>query len=188
MVLTYSSYQVLKRGDKAPDFLLQGIDGNKHSLKDFSGAKAVLIVFMCNHCPYVKPKVSKLVQLQKDCGKKGLRVVGINANDPEQYPEDSFEAMKEFALESGINFVYLFDERQEVAKKYGATCTPDPFLFDSKQKLAYHGRIDDAHKQDHSAAKTNELEEAIKQVLAGEEVRVQTLPSLGCNIKWKHPQ
>lgn len=185
MVLTYSSYKVLKRESKAPDFLLQGIDGKKHSPNGFKGAKALLVVFMCNHCPYVQPKVSKLVQLQKDYGAKGLQIVGINSNDPRQYPDDSFESMKEFAKERGINFVYLFDESQETAGKFGAECTPDPFLFDAEQKLAYHGRIDDAHKQEHKFAKTNDLEEAIKQVLAGKEVSAQTLPSMGCNIKWK---
>ena len=185
MVLTYSSYKTLYSGDTAPDFMLHGIDGEKYSLADFKGAKALLVVFMCNHCPYVQPKVSKLVELQKIYAPRGLKVVGINANDVSQYPDDSFENMKKFAKERVINFVYLFDELQEVPKKYGAVCTPDPFLFDSEMKLAYHGRIDDAHKLPHGQAKTNELEEAIIQVLAGKEVSVQVLPSMGCNIKWK---
>ena len=185
MALTYSSYKTLGRGDKAPDFFLPGIDGKNYSPKNFNKAKALLIVFMCNHCPFVQPKVSKLVQLHKDYAAKGLAIVGINANDTTQYPDDSFENMKLFAKEKGIGFAYLFDESQETPKKYGATCTPDPFLFDSGMRLAYHGRIDDAHKQEPSKAKTNELEEAIKQVLAGKEVGVQVLPSMGCNIKWK---
>ncbi len=185
MALTYSSYKALHAGGNSPDFSLPGIDGKTHSLRDFRKAKALLIVFMCNHCPFVQPKVGKLVQLREKYAKKGLVVVGINANDPLQYPDDSFENMKLFAKEKGINFPYLFDGTQETPKKFGAVCTPDPFLFDAGQKLAYHGRIDDAHKQEHSFAKTNELEEAIQQLLSGKEVKVQVLPSMGCNIKWK---
>ena len=186
MVLSTPSQIILEAGDTAPDFELPGIDGKKYSLRDFRGAKALLVVFMCNHCPYVRLKISKLVQLQKDYGARGLRVVGINANDPAQSPDDSFENMKRFSKEKGINFPYLFDETQEVPYKFGAKCTPDPFLFNSKLKLAYHGRIDDAYKQEHEQAKTNELEEALRDVIAGKKVSVQTLPPMGCTIKWKN--
>ena len=182
MTLTASSYKVLTKGDAAPDFRLPGTDGKEHSLEEFKG-KALLVIFMCNHCPYVVPKFSYFVELQKKY--PDLQLVAINSNDAANYPEDSMEKMKEYAEREGFNFPYLFDESQEVAKSYGAECTPDPYLFDSGHKLRYHGRFDDAHGQAHSDGKTSEMEDAIKQLLAGEEVTVQSLPSMGCNIKWK---
>ncbi len=186
MVLTASSYKVLQGGSKAPDFgKLKGIDGKLHSLQEFKGKKALLIVFMCNHCPYVQPKIAKLIELQSLYGKKGLQLVGINCNNIEEYVDDSFEKMKEFVKEKGINFVYLIDESQESAKKFGATCTPDPFLFNEKMELVYHGRIDEAHGKPHETAKTNELEQAIQELLEKGKVSVAPLPSMGCNIKWK---
>lgn len=186
MTLTPSSYKKLLRGDSAPQFSgLRGTDGKEYSLSDFSGNKALLIIFMCNHCPYVIPKFGYFVELQERYKEQGLQVVGINCNDAENYPEDSYEKMKEYAEEHKFNFVYLIDESQQSAKDYGAVCTPDPFLFDSEMKLAYHGRFDDAHGKAHDEGTTSEMEDAIKQVLAGEEVTVESLPSIGCNIKWK---
>ena len=185
MTYTFSSYQKLHRGSKAPSFHLPGTDGKDHSLQEFSKSKGLLVVFMCNHCPYVKPKIGKLVELDQQYRSKGLMVVGICANDSKEFPEDDLDHMKRFAKEKGIRFHSLFDESQEVPKSYGATCTPDLFLFDENMALAYHGRIDDAHGKPHSAAKTNELEEAIRQLLDGKEVSVQSVPSAGCNIKWK---
>jgi peroxiredoxin len=183
MVLTPSSYKVLQRESPAPSFRLKGIDGKEYSPSDFKG-RALLIIFMCNHCPYVQPKMEYFVQLQKKYGPK-LQVVGINSNDTVNYPEDSFEKMKEYADEKKFNFPYLIDEGQQVARSYGAECTPDPFLFDMDHKLAYHGRFDEAHGKPHSAGKSAEMEDAIGQVLGGKEVTVQSLPSMGCNIKWK---
>ena len=185
MTLTYSSYKKLKKGDSAPDFSLKGIDEKNYSLADFKGKKAVLIIFMCNHCPYVVPKMEYFVELQERYGGSGLQVVGINSNDTENYPEDSFDKMKEYAERYKFNFVYLIDESQEVAKAYGAECTPDPYLLDSEFEVRYHGRFDDDHAKAHSEGKTSEMEEAIKQVLEGKEVTVESLPSCGCNIKWK---
>jgi peroxiredoxin len=186
MTLTPSSYKVLKKGDNAPKFGgLKGVDGKEYSLTDFAGKKALLIIFMCNHCPYVYPKFDYFVELQEKYAEQGLQVVGINCNDPVNYPSDDFEHMQEVAEENKFNFIYLIDESQQVAKDYGATCTPDPFLFDSKMKLAYHGRFDEAHGKSHDEGKTSEMEDAIKQVLAGEVVTVESLPSVGCNIKWK---
>jgi len=185
MTLTASSYKVLNRDSVAPDFRLTGVDGKEYSIADFKGNKAVLVIFMCNHCPYVVPKFDYFVELQKNYGAEGLAVVAINSNDTEKYPEDNFEKMKEYSEKNNFNFPYLLDKTQEVAKAYGAECTPDPFLFDSEMKLKYHGRFDDAHGEAHSAGKTSEMEDAIKQVLAGEEVTVESLPSMGCNIKWK---
>ena len=135
------SISKLKKGVKAPDFNLPGTDGKSYSLNNFKNAKALLIVFMCNHCPYVKPKLDELKRIQEDYKEKGLMVVGINPNDEKFVPEDNFENMKKIVKEKGINFVYLRDESQEVAKEYGASCTPDPFLFDSEHKLIFHSRI-----------------------------------------------
>ncbi len=182
MVLTPSA-DTLKKGSKAPDFNLMGVDGAEHQLSEFSGKKALLVIFMCNHCPYVIPKMGYFVELQERYPE--LQIVAVNSNDPTNYPDDSFESMKKVAEEKGFSFPYLFDETQEVAKAYGATCTPDPFLFDGNMELAYHGRFDDAHGKPHGEGKTSEMEDAIKQLLAGEDVTVPTEPSLGCSIKWK---
>ena len=185
MVLTASSYKVLNRGTPAPDFNLLGTDGRAYSLSNFKGKKLLLVIFMCNHCPYVQPKMDYFVELQTRYGAQGLQVVGINSNDVSKYPDDSLENMKRWAKEKKFNFPYLFDETQEVARAYGAECTPDPFLFDGSLTLAYHGRFDDAHGKSHSAAKSSEMEEAIKQMLEGKEITVETMPSMGRNIKWK---
>ncbi len=178
MVLTYSKYK-LKRGDDAPNFELKGIDDKVHSLREFEG-KPVLIVFMCNHCPYVKPKFNYLNKLQSK-----IQVIGINSNDTEKYPEDSFEKMKEYSKKYGFEFLYLIDETQEVAKSYGAVCTPDPFLLDKKHKIAYHGRLDDAHGKPHEEATTAEIEDAINELYEKGKVSIASLPSCGCNIKFK---
>jgi len=185
MVLTASSYKVLSKGSTAPDFRLVGVDGKEYTLSGFGGKKALLVIFMCNHCPYVQPKMDYFAELQKRYGPKGLQVVGINPNDSSKYPEDSLENMKKWAREKKFNFPYLHDETQDTARKYGAVCTPDPFLFDSQMRMAYHGRFDDAHGKPHGMGKTSEMEDAIKQVLEGREVTVETLPSMGCSIKWK---
>ncbi|MEW6035101.1 MAG: thioredoxin family protein [Candidatus Micrarchaeota archaeon] len=185
MVLAPSSYKVLHKGSPAPEFRLKGIDGKEHSLAEFKGKKALLVIFMCNHCPYVQPKMPYFAELQRRYGPLGLQVVGINSNDARKYPEDGPEKMAQYAARFGFGFPYLVDEAQEAARAYGAECTPDPFLFDSSLALAYHGRFDDAHGRPHSDGKTAEMEEAIKQVLSGAAVTVETLPSMGCSIKWK---
>lgn len=185
MVLTYSSYKILQKGSMAPDFKLKGIDNKESSLKDFKGKKGYLIIFMCNHCPYVQPKFDYFVGLQEKYEKKGLQIIAINSNDAENYPEDNFESMQEYAEEYKFNFPYLFDETQQVAKNYGAECTPDPFLFNDNFELVYHGRFDDSHGDSHDLGKTSEMEDAIKQLLSGEKITVESLPSCGCNIKWK---
>jgi len=182
MVLAYSNYTILKQREKAPEFRLKGIDGKEHSLNEYKG-KILLVVFMCNHCPYVQPKFDYLIELQKKYFE--LQVIGINSNSPEIVEEDSYENMKKYAEEKGFNFVYLFDETQETAKKYGAKCTPDPYLFNKKHKLVYHGRLDDAHMQSHKNAKTKEIEEAIEKLIHGKEVSIKEEPSEGCSIKWK---
>ncbi len=182
MVLTYSKDTMLKKGDSAPEFSLKGTDDKEHVLSEFGG-KNLLIVFMCNHCPYVQPKFSFMNELQEKY-KENLQVIGINTNSA-VVDEDDFESMKEYSEKFKFKFLYLDDNTQETAKKYGAECTPDPFLFDSKHKLVFHGRFDDAHMQAHWKAKTNELETAIQQLVAGKEVTIKEEPSCGCNVKWK---
>lgn len=184
MVLTKSDYKILQKGAKALGFELPATDGKTYSLKDFEDAKALLIVFMCNHCPYVKPKIDELKRITADYKDKGLVVVGINPNDAENYPEDSFESMKEMVEERNVNFHYLRDKSQKVAKSYGAVCTPDPFLFDENQKLVFHSRIDDTHKEE--PANNHELYEAIGEFLEKGEITIEEKPSMGCSIKWKY--
>ena len=175
---------MLKTSSKAPSFSLNGIDGRTHSLSEFKNAKALLVIFMCNHCPYVKPKIETIKTLQAKYKGEGLVVVGINANDAADYPEDSFEGMVKAANEKNFNFVYLHDETQQVAKAYGASCTPDPFLFDGEQKLVYHGRFDNALEPVQAATEFN-MDDAIKSVLSGKKPKQDFLYSIGCSIKWK---
>ncbi len=182
--MAMQSLQKLKIEDKAPYFNLKAVDGKYYSLNDFKGAKALLIVFMCNHCPYVKAKLDTIKNLQAKYKDKGLILVGINSNESENYPEDSYEGMVETAKAKNFNFIYLQDESQEVAKAYGASCTPDPFLFDSRQELVYHGRFDDALEPGQKATKFD-MEEAIEAVLQGKKPKQEFLYSLGCSIKWK---
>lgn len=184
MVLLKSEV-VLKTGDKAPDFNLLGIDDKKHSLSEFRN-RPLLIIFMCNHCPYVQAKVSAMNEIYEEAMDK-ITMIGINSNDPTNYPDDSFENMKKFAKDKNIKFVYLVDETQEIAKKYGAVCTPDPFLFDKDLRLVFHGRIDNAMKpEDKATEKTMILN--IEKLLAGKKIEKDFDPSMGCSIKWKSQQ
>lgn len=144
MVLMQSNYKKLNKGDKAPSFNLKGTDGNDYNLTYLRGKKATLVIFICNHCPYVIPKISEIDRIAKEFQKQ-LTVIAINSNNHPDYPEDSFENMKKFTDEKRFRFYYLFDETQEIAKAYGAVCTPDSYLFDKDLKLVYHGRIDPDH-------------------------------------------
>ena len=182
MVLLESQIK-LKIGDIAPDFELLGIDDKNHSLNDYTDYKGILVIFMCNHCPYVKAKVEALNELYDKFGKE-IAIVGINSNDSTDYPEDSFEAMKETAKEKGFEFDYLVDETQEIAKKYGAMCTPDPFLFNDKKELVFHGKIDNAMKPEDQATEKTMINNMTK-LLAGEKIEKDFDPSIGCSIKWK---
>ena len=185
MVLLKSEV-VLKTGDKAPEFNLLGIDDKKHSLPEFKDKPVLLVVFMCNHCPYVQAKVAAMNEIyEKFKGK--LAMIGINSNDPTNYPDDSFENMKKFAMEKGIKFTYLVDETQEVAKKYGAVCTPDPFLFDNNRGLVFHGRIDNAMKPEDTPTDKTMIAN-IEKLLAGKKLEKDFDPSMGCSIKWKSQQ
>ncbi len=175
------SMQKLKKGDKAPNFRLLAVDGRYYTLDDFDGP--LLIIFMCNHCPFVHARLDDIKTLQEKFKGK-LQVIGINSNDP-NYEGEGYENMKRFAEEKGLNFPYLFDESQEVARAYGATCTPDPFLFDKDKRLVFHGRINDA--MDPEAKPTIPvMENNIKRLLNGEEIEKDFDPSIGCSIKWKN--
>jgi peroxiredoxin len=184
MVLLKSEV-VLKTGDGVPDFNLLGIDDKKHSPSEFRN-NPLLVIFMCNHCPYVQAKVDAMNEIYEKFKDK-IAIVGINSNDPTNYPDDSFENMKKFAKEKKIKFTYLVDETQEVAKKYGAVCTPDPFLFDRDFRLVFHGRLDNSMKpEDKVTEKTMILN--IEKLLGGKKIEKDFDPSMGCSIKWKSQQ
>jgi len=182
MVLLESKI-TLKTGDSAPDFSLKGIDDQIHSLGSYAQSKGLLIIFMCNHCPYVKAKIDTIKQIHEKFN-ENIALVGINSNDSTEYPDDSFESMKKVANEKGMKFDYLVDDKQDVAKRYGAVCTPDPFLFDEDRKLIFHGRIDNAMNPDATATE-NIMQNNLKKFLAGEEIEKDFDPSIGCSIKWK---
>ena len=185
MVLLESKI-TLKTGDSAPDFSLKGIDDQIHSLGSYAKSKGLLIIFMCNHCPYVKAKIDAIKQIHEKFNEK-IALVGINSNDSIEYPDDSFESMKKVANEKGMKFDYLVDDKQDVAKRYGAVCTPDPFLFDENRKLIFHGRIDNAMNPDATATE-NTMQDNLEKFLAGEKIEKDFDPSIGCSIKWKLQQ
>ncbi|MGB8084723.1 MAG: thioredoxin family protein [Nitrososphaeraceae archaeon] len=181
MVKTESS-NTLKTGQPAPQFSLRGIDGNTYSLENFSESKTLVVVFICNHCPYVKASIDDLVHLQSKFLTGDLTIIGINSNDP-NYENEGFDNMIKFGREYKLNFPYLIDGSQTVAKSYGAVCTPDPFLFDDKRRLVYHGRINDAIDPQMSP-KIPILEDNVKRVISGDVIEKDFFPSIGCSIKW----
>lgn len=177
---------MLDLGTEAPDFSLPDtISGRNYNLDGFKGNKALLVMFICNHCPYVKLIKESLVEYASDYMDKGVGIVAISSNDVEKYPEDGPEKMKEDAETYGYPFPYLFDESQEVAKKYKAACTPDFFLFDENMKLVYRGQFDSARPGNDVKPTGKDLREATEKVLSGEQVPDDQTPSMGCNIKWK---
>ena len=182
MVKTAST--MLQLGTKAPEFSLPNIDGSVVSLADFADKKGLLVVFMCNHCPFIKHLRTELSEFGNEYQDKGLGVVGISSNDVASHPDDSPEKMAEEAAEAGYRFAYVYDESQEVAKAYKAACTPDFFLFDSDMTLAYRGQFDGSRPGNDIPVTGADLRAACDQVLAGEPVPVEQKPSIGCNIKW----
>lgn len=184
MMALVKSEQKLKIGAMAPDFSLNGVDGKIYRLADFEDARVLVVIFMCNHCPYVLSKLAAIKKLHADYSPREVKLVAINSNNHPDYPQDSFENMKKFAKENHISFPYLFDESQQVAKSYGATCTPDPFVFDSQMCLAYHGRIDDALSPEQKPTK-NEMAELLDDLLMGRLPKGEFKPSMGCSIKWR---
>src|SRR5262245_18228059 len=183
MVLTPST--MLPLGTKAPDFSLPNVDGKTVSLADLAQAKALLVVFMCNHCPYVKHVAAELARLGSEYQAKGAAIVGINSNDVASYPADSPEQMVHEAEERGYTFPYLFDETQRVARAYKAACTPDFYVFDKQQKLAYRGQMDSSRPDSGTPVTGKDLRAALDTVLAGKAPSDDQKPSIGCNIKWQ---
>lgn len=171
-------------GSDIIDFSLKGIDEKIYSASDFKDKEILVIIFQCNHCPYVKAVMDRFVSLQEKFKNQKVQLIGINPNDPETYPEDSFEGMKTFASKYKINFPYLVDETQETARKYDAVCTPDIYVYDRDRKLRYRGRLDDSWK-DETKIQEKDLEKAIQRLLDGKEIEFQQIPSMGCSIKWK---
>ncbi len=172
---------MLRIGDAAVDFSLPGVDGKTYTLKDFR-KKLLAVVFSCNHCPYVHAWEDRILQIARDYADQ-VDFVLINANDPEKYPEDSFDRMKERARDKGYPFPYLFDASQEVPRAYGATRTPEVFLFDENRRLRYHGAVDDS--TDPETVRHHYLRDAIEALLAGNTPPVEETPPVGCTIKWR---
>ena len=173
-------------GEKAIDFELRGIDGKTWSLADCTGKNGILLMFICNHCPYVKAIQSRLVNDTLKLIDSSINSVAIMSNDPADYPEDSFENMQKIAAEYNYPFPYLFDETQEVAKAYGAICTPDFFGYNASLELQYRGRLDDSGIKPPSIDNKHELLEAMIEVANTGKGPKQQIPSIGCSIKWKN--
>jgi len=182
MVLLES--ESIEMGAAAPDFSLKASDGKTYELGSFESKKILVVVFMCNHCPYVQAIWGRLVKLQKKFQDDSVQFVGINPNLNPDYPEESLEKMAEYYQEYSMNFPYLQDESQEVARAYGAVCTPDIFVYDEERLLRYHGRIDD-NWQDEAGVTAKNLEEAIGKMVQGQVPDVVQYPSMGCSIKWR---
>ena len=176
---------MLPLGTQAPDFRLPDPGGKLVSLADFKSAPALLVIFMCNHCPYVKHVRDGLAKLARDYRQRGVAVVSINANDVANYPADSPAKMAEEAASAGYIFPYLYDETQSVAKAYRAACTPDLYLFDQEQRLVYRGQFDDSRPGNGLPVTGKDMRAALDAVLAGKPVPPAQKASIGCNIKWK---
>jgi peroxiredoxin len=174
----------LHAGDAAPDFALPGVDGKTYRLVDFGKDPYLLVVFWCNHCPYVQAWEGRMIELAQRYAAKGVRVVLINSNDARAYPEDSFPSMARRAQDKHYPFPYLQDESQEVARSYGALVTPHPMLFDGQRKLLFQGRIDNDHQHPEKATE-HFLERALDQALAAKPVAPSELAVLGCTVKWR---
>ena len=171
-------------GSLAPPFTLRGVDGKEHALIEYQSASVLVIMFLCNHCPYVQSIESRLVRLANEMAGKGVRFVAINSNDTETYPEDSFPNMVKRAQEKHYPFDYLLDATQEVARTYGAVCTPDLFVYNRERRLCYRGRLDD-NPHNEQAVHKEDLKEAIVAMLAGTPLASTQHPSMGCSIKWR---
>lgn len=184
MVLTAST--MLPLGTKAPEFHLpEVVSGENISLANFADKKALLVMFICRHCPFVKHIQQELANLGKDYLNSDLGIVAISANDAQNYLNDAPESLKEMSTELGFKFPLCYDETQETAKAYTAACTPDFFLFDEERKLVYRGQLDDSRPSNNKPVTGADLRAAIEAVLADQAVTSEQIPSVGCNIKWK---
>ena len=182
--MTLSKTDICDFGWKARDFALKGVDGKTYSLADVRGPKGTLVVFICNHCPYVKASIDRIVAEAKALREIGIGTIAIMPNDTEAYREDSFDNMKAFAAKHGFSFPYVIDETQEMTRTYGARCTPDFFGFNAQDELQYRGRLD-ASRMTPVANARRELFEAMKQVAETGHGPAEQIPSMGCSIKWK---
>jgi peroxiredoxin len=177
---------MLALGTRAPDFRLPDTtSGRQLSYADVAGARGTLVMFLCNHCPYVKHVQGELSRIGREFPPRGIGVAGISSNDVENYPQDGPEQMRDEAREAGYAFPYLFDETQDVARAYHAACTPDFFLFDADRRLVYRGQLDDSRPKNGLPVTGRDLRAAIEALIAGEPVPEEQTPSIGCNIKWK---
>jgi peroxiredoxin len=184
MVLTAST--MLPLGTKAPEFHLpEVVNGKIISLENFADKKALLIMFICRHCPFVKHIQQELAKLDQDYSNSDLGIIAISANDAKNYPNDAPESLKDMAIELGFDFTFCYDETQETAKAYTAACTPDFFLFDSDRKLVYRGQLDDSRPSNNQPVTGKDLRAAITAVLNNQPISSEQQPSIGCNIKWK---
>lgn len=178
------SSNMMPLGTTAPDFSLPATDGRTYSLASFKDARALVVVFTCNHCPYANAVEDRVLALAREYAPKGVAFIGINPNDAVKYPADSFDAMKARAKEKNFPFPYLHDESQTVARAYNAACTPDVFVFDGARKLVYNGQVDDNWK-DPSAVTRHDLRLVLEATLGGPPATFAHVPALGCSIKWK---
>lgn len=177
--------QMLQLGTKAPDFNLPDPDGNLFSRDELAGSNGLLVMFICNHCPFVKHVAGELAKIGDDYQGKGIGIAAINSNDVENYPDDAPPKMNQFSRQHGFSFPYLFDESQEVAKAYKAACTPDFYLFDENLNLVYRGQLDDSRPKNDEPLNGKDLRAAMDSMVAGRPVPEDQKPSIGCNIKWK---
>jgi peroxiredoxin len=182
--LSFDQIPGLHPGEKAPDFKLPGVDGKIYSLSSFPGKPILVVLFSCNHCPYVQAWESRYLEVQRDYAAKGVQLVAINSNDETKYPEDDFAHMKERAKAKGYNFPYLRDESQQVAEAYGPVSTPDFYVVDKDRVIRYRGRLDDNHADPKKVTKRF-LREALDNLLAGKNPQTPLTPPYGCSIKWK---
>jgi peroxiredoxin len=171
-------------GAPCPDFRLPAVDGKTYARDDFATKPVLVVMFICNHCPYVKAVEDRLIRLAREFEARGVQLVGVCANDAENYPDDAFDALAARWRARGYGFPYLHDEAQDVARAFGAVCTPDIFVFDEDRRLAYRGRIDDSWK-DESRVTRRELAEAVEALIAGKRPSPEQRPSMGCSIKWR---
>ncbi len=176
--------RMIELGAPAPDFRLPDTSGQPVALDDFASSAALLVIFMCNHCPYVRHISAGLAQFARDYQPRGLSVVAINSNDPQRYPQDGPEPTMAEIARAGYSFPYLFDATQRVAHAFGAACTPDFFLYDAQRKLVYRGQFDASRPGNKVAVTGADLRAAADAVLAGKPVAPEQTPSVGCNIKW----
>lgn len=174
----------MRIGDSAPEFSLPAVDGRTYRLDDFAAQPILIVVFSCNHCPYVQAYEDRLIAVQREYAARGVQIVAINANDARRYKDDSFEAMKARAAAKAFNFPYLRDESQQAAQAYEAAYTPELFVFDRNRRLAYTGKIDDNWQQP-TAARRHYLRDALEALLAGQVPAEPTTQAIGCTIKWQ---